>query len=56
MKCSNRKAWIFSVPGCQVVLVRAGNQVKLLLVHPFQPWCDICEFMARSLARGFYFA
>lgn len=23
-------------------------------MHPFQPCCGICEFMARSLARGLY--
>lgn len=43
-----------AVPGCQVVPVRAGNQVKLISVHPFQPCGGICEFIARSLARGLY--
>lgn len=32
----------------------AGNQVKLISVHAFQPRCGIWEFMARSLARGSY--
>lgn len=55
MKCGNGEASdflrLFLV--AKSALVRAGNQVKLILVHPFQPCCDICKFMARSLARGF---